>query len=317
MNKILLFLVFFLSFLYASKSIQPLPKTIKYDKEKALLGKKLYFDPILSKDNTISCASCHNIGQGGVDNLQFSFGIKGQKGNINTPTILNSIYNFRQMWDGRAKTLAHQVQFPITNPKEMGNNFENLIKTLKNNAIYNKTFNKIYQDGVTKKNIGNALEEFQKTLVTPSTFDDYLRGNKNAITENQEKGYKIFIKKGCVSCHNGINIGGGLYARFGLTDKDIANNLIMEEINNSKAYNPSFGLYNITKNNFDKFYFKVPTLRNVALTYPYLHNGRISTLSETINSIAKAQLGLDLTKEETFLIEEFLKSLNGKVTIIK
>ncbi|WP_419764392.1 MAG: cytochrome-c peroxidase [Arcobacter sp.] len=315
MYRYLLVLLMFFSTLYANDPIQPLPKTIAYDKEKALLGKKLYFDPILSKDNTVSCASCHNLELGGVDNLQFSFGIKGQKGIVNTPTVLNSIFNFRQMWDGRVKTLTHQVKFPITNPKEMGNSFKNLIKTLNKNSYYNKTFNALYQNGITKENIGDALEEFQKTLITPSAFDDYLRGDKNAITENQKKGYELFNKKGCVSCHNGINIGGGLYAQFGLTDESIANNLINHSTKD--GYNPDFGLYNITKNDFDKFYFKVPTLRNVALTYPYLHNGQIKTLNEAISSIAKAQLGLNLTDEETFLIEEFLKSLSGKVNIIK
>ena len=320
MNKFLLILFLLFSTLYANESILPLPKIIKYDKNKALLGKKLYFDPILSKDNTISCASCHSLDLAGVDNLQFSFGIKGQMGNINTPTVLNSIFNFRQMWDGRAKTLANQVQFPITNPKEMGNSFENLIRSLKNDTYYNKTFKEIYQNGITKENIGDALEEFQKTLITPSAFDDYLRGNKNAITNNQKKGYELFNKKGCVSCHNGINIGGGLYSQFGLSDENIARNLTKQNTDSKNLedeYNPNLGLYNITKNDFDKFYFKVPTLRNVALTYPYLHNGRIKTLNEAISSIAKAQLGLDLTKEETFLIEEFLKSLNGKVTIIE
>ncbi len=311
MKKFLLILLFPFFFLFASKTIQALPKKIEYDREKALLGKKLYFDPILSKDNTISCASCHNLKTAGVDNLQFSFGIKGQKGIVNTPTVLNAIFNFRQMWDGRAKDLVHQVQFPLTNQKEMGNNFENLIKVLKN-STYNEKFKKLYKDGITKKNIGDALEEFQKTLITPSPFDEYLRGNKNAITTNQKKGYELFMKKGCISCHNGINIGGGLYTQFGLSDDSVLDKNIDENV-----YNPDLGLYNRTKNDFDKFYFKVPTLRNIALTYPYLHHGRIKTLSEAINEIAKAQLGLNLTKEEIFLIEEFFKSLSGKVTIIK
>lgn len=311
---ILLLKLFFLN-LYAIEHITPLPIEIEYDKEKALLGKKLYFDPILSIDNTVSCASCHNLELGGVDNLQFSYGIEGKVGDINTPTVLNAIYNFRQMWDGRAKDLSHQIQFPLTNPKEMGNNFENIIKTLEKNEYYNKTFNKLYKDGITKKSIGNALEEFQKTLVTPSPFDEYLRGNQEALTSNQKKGYELFQKKGCVSCHNGINLGGGLYARFGLIDKSIIESL--EDGNKLAETNPHFGLYNVTNNDFDKYYFKVPTLRNVALTGPYLHDGRVKTLKEAIKSIAKAQLGLDLTKEEIFLIEEFLKSLNGKVTIIK
>lgn len=316
MFRILTILInlFFLN-LYAAEHITPLPLEINYDKEKALLGKKLYFDPILSKDNSVSCASCHNLELGGVDNLQFSYGVEGKVGNVNTPTVLNAIYNFRQMWDGRAKNLSHQIQFPITNPKEMGNNFKNIVDTLENDSYYNKIFHKIYKDGINKENIGNALEEFQKTLVTPSPFDDYLRGNKDALTKNQKKGYELFQKKGCVSCHNGINLGGGLYARFGLIDNSIIESL--ENENKLGEPNPHFGLFNITKNDFDKYYFKVPSLRNVALTGPYLHDGRVETLKEAIKSIAKAQLGLDLTKEEIFLIEEFLKSLNGKVTIIE
>lgn len=301
--------------LFSNENITPIPTKIEYDKQKALLGKKLYFDPILSKDNSISCASCHNLELGGVDNLQFSYGVNGQLGNINTPTVFNAIYNFRQMWDGRAKDLTHQIQFPITNPNEMANNFKDIINALKNNDYYNKAFNKLYKNGITKITIGNALEEFQKTLVTPSAFDDYLRGDKNALTPNQKKGYELFQKKGCVSCHNGINIGGGLFARFGLVDNSIVN--ILEKSENEGELDPNFGLYNVTKNDYDKYYFKVPTLRNVALTGPYLHDGRLKTLREAIKSIAKAQLGLDLTDEEIFLIEEFLKSLNGKVHIIE
>lgn len=315
MFKFLIIINLFFLNLYALEQILPLPTKVEYNKEKALLGKKLYFDPILSKDNSISCASCHNLELGGVDNLQYSYGIEGKLGNINTPTVLNAIYNFRQMWDGRAKNLTHQIQFPITNPNEMGNDFNNIIKTLSNDNYYNKAFNKIYKDGITKENIGNALEEFQKTLVTPSAFDEYLRGDENALTSNQKKGYELFQKKGCISCHNGINIGGGLFARFGLIDNTITD--ILENKEKYEGENPHFGLYNVTKNDFDKYYFKVPSLRNVALTGPYLHDGRVETLKEAISSIAKAQLGLNLTDEEVLLIEEFLKSLNGKVTIIK
>lgn len=187
MLKILIITHLFFISLLAIEQILPLPIKIEYNKDKALLGKKLYFDPILSKDNSISCASCHNLELGGVDNLKFSYGIDGKIGNINTPTVLNAIYNFRQMWDGRAKDLSHQIEFPITNPNEMGNSFKNIIKSLKNDKYYNETFNKIYKDGITKKNIGDSLEEFQKTLVTPSAFDEYLRGDENALTQNQKK----------------------------------------------------------------------------------------------------------------------------------
>ncbi len=321
--KYLLVLLFFFSInLNGIEVMLPLPKVIEYDKQKALLGKKLYFDTLLSKDNTISCASCHNLELGGTDNLSLSFGINGQMGDINTPTVLNAVFNFRQMWDGRGKSLSHQVQFPITNPKEMGNSFENLIENLKKNKNYNTLFNNLYENGITKENIGDALEEFQKTLITPSAFDRYLLGDKEALNSDQKKGYELFYKKGCTSCHNGINIGGGLYARFGLVDSSIIEDLIHNYQNNSDTNSSltidlNLGFYNVTKNDYDKFYFKVPTLRNVALTFPYLHNGSIKTLKEAIELIAKAQLGIDLKKEELFYIEEFLKSLTGEVEIIK
>lgn len=295
--------ILFLTTLFASsQAIYPLPLKVEYDKNKALLGKKLYFDPILSKDDTISCAHCHNLDLAGVDNLTHSFGINAQEGDINTPTVLNSFFNFRQMWDGRAKTLAQQAVFPITNPKEMGSDFNDLVKKLNAHPQYKKAFEKIYDKGITKETITDALEEFQKTLITPSAFDRYLKGEENAISEDQKKGYKLFKTKGCISCHNGVNIGGASYARLGIVNPHETEHV---------------GLYKQTKDEMDKFFFKVPSLRNVELTYPYFHDGNIQTLKEAINVIAKVQLGLNLKEEEIRLIEEFLKSLTGKVEIIE
>ena len=300
--KILFFCIIFYSILSSDEFITPLPKNISYNKDKALLGKKLFFDTKLSKDNTISCTTCHNLDLGGSDNLAFSFGINAQQGHINAPTVLNSSFNFRQMWDGRVKTLAEQAVFPIENPIEMGNSFENIIKTLSKEALYIKEFNKIYKDGITKNNIIDALEEFQKTLITQSPFDDYLRGDKDAITQIQKEGYEIFKEKGCVTCHNGVNIGGASYAKLGIINPRETKNL---------------GLYNVTKDEMDKFFFKVPTLRNVELTYPYFHDAKVSTLKDAIKVIANIQLGIDLNKDEILKIEEFLKSLTGKVEIIE
>lgn len=302
MNKLMILFLLVYVHIIADEFIYPLPQKISYDKKKALLGKKLFFDTKLSKNNTISCSTCHNLQAGGVDNLDFSFGIHSQKGSINAPTVLNSSFNFRQMWDGRVKTLAQQAQFPIENPIEMGNDFDNLITTLKEDRSYKKEFNEIYFNGITKLNILDALEEFQKTLITPSPFDEYLRGNENALTPEQKEGYEIFKDKGCVSCHNGINIGGSSYAKLGIINPRETKNL---------------GLYNVTKQEMDKFFFKVPTLRNVELTYPYFHDAKAKTLKDAIKIIANVQLGIDLSVDEIQKIEKFLQSLTGKVEIIE
>lgn len=301
-KRIILVLWMGFSYLLASNLIIPLPQKVDFDKQKALLGKKLFFDPILSKDNTISCATCHNLQLGGVDNLVHSFGINAQEGDINTPTVLNSFFNFRQMWNGKAKTLHAQAVFPIENPIEMGNTFENIIVQLNAHQEYKEAFEENYKEGVTKENILDALEQFQKTLITQSPFDDYLRGDENAITQDQKKGFELFKRKGCISCHNGVNIGGASFSRLG-----VVNSLAVEQT----------GLYEVTGNELDRFFFKVPSLRNVELTYPYFHTGEISELKEAIKVIAKIQLGLDLQEDEIALIEEFLKSLTGKVEIIE
>lgn len=300
--KILFFSLVFFSFLFSDKFITPLPEAVEYDKNKALLGKKLFFDTKLSKDNTISCATCHNLNSGGVDNLKFSFGIKGQEGHINAPTVLNAVFNFRQMWDGRVKTLKEQAAIPIQNPIEMGNDFKTIIKLLRNDKEYFKSFQSNYNGVISKDTILDALEQFQRTLITQSAFDDYLRGDENAITKVQKDGYRLFIEKGCITCHNGVNIGGASYAKLGIINPRETTNL---------------GLYNVTKKDMDKFYFKVPSLRNVELTSPYFHDGKFNTLEKTIKVIAKLQLGIDLTDDETYKIEEFLKSLTGKVKVIK
>ena len=300
--KVFFLSMVFITFIFSDQFITPLPQKIDFNKEKALLGKELFFDTRLSKNNTVSCATCHNLKTGGVDNLKASIGIYGQKGEINSPTVLNSFFNFRQMWDGRVKTLAQQAAIPIENPIEMGNNFKNLIATLNNDNNYKYRFNKIYNKGITKNNILDALAEFQKTLITQSPFDEYLRGDESAISKTQKEGYELFKDKGCVSCHNGINIGGATYSKIGIVNPRKTKNL---------------GLYSLTKNELDKYYFKVPSLRNVELTYPYFHDAREQSLKKAIKLIGYVQLGLKLSDEEVEKIEAFLKSLTGKVELIQ
>ncbi|MEA1892319.1 MAG: cytochrome-c peroxidase [Campylobacterota bacterium] len=281
-----------------AEPIAPIPLTVDVDIKKVKLGKKLFFDTLLSLDNTISCASCHDLQRGGDDGLKFSFGIDGKKGNINSPTVYNAVYNFRQFWDGRAKNLSHQALGPIENPVEMGNNFPNLIKTL-NKTSYKKEFQHIYSDGITKDNIADAIAEFEKTLITPNApFDKYLRGDKNAITQKQKNGYNLFKSKGCIACHHGINIGSNLYNKFGVMQSVESKNL---------------GRYEVTKVEADKYYFKVPTLRNIEKTSPYLHDGRYENLEDVVKFMARYQLGRTVTDKEIDEIVAFLISLNGEI----
>ena len=282
----------------AKEPITPIPFDIPVNTQKANLGKELFFDTILSKDNTLSCNSCHLLNQGGVDNLQFSVGIYGKVGNINAPTILNSTFNFVQFWDGRAKNLQEQAMGPITNPIEMGHSFDELIKKLEKTS-YKQKFDSIYKDGITPFNLTNAIAEYEKTLITPNApFDKYLNGDENAISNETKQGYELFKTQGCIACHHGVNVGGNLYAKFGVI---------------SELQSDSKGRYEVSKNELDKYYFKVPTLRNIELTAPYLHDGRIDNLEDTVKFMAHYQLGKSLSQEDVEKIVLFLKSLTGKI----
>ena len=282
-----------------SGPIKPIPNKIKVDANKVQLGKKLFFDPILSKDGTVSCATCHDLQNGGDDGLKFSFGIGGQEGNINAPTVYNAVFNFRQFWDGRAKDLKEQVIGPIENPVEMGHSMAAAVEVLKKSSTYLQNFNDLYSDGITQNNIADAIAEFEKALITPdSPFDRYLKGDKKAISQKAEEGYHLFELKGCILCHHGVNVGGNFYNKFG----------IYEDVNSS-----NLGRYNITKREEDKYVFKVPSLRNVALTAPYMHDGRINTLKDAVEFMTRHQLGRHMEAGETDAIVEFLKSLTGEI----
>ena len=282
----------------ATEPIDPIPETVEVNAKKAALGKKLFFDTLLSKDNTISCASCHILQDGGDDNQRVSFGIEGQQGPINAPTVYNSVFNFRQFWDGRAADLQEQAMGPVENPVEMGNSFANLIKTLEKTP-YKQQFDALYKDGITKNNIADAIAEYEKTLITPNApFDRYLKGDAYALTQEQKEGYELFKSKGCISCHHGRNIGGNMYNKFG----------VFQDANSSHL-----GRYNVTHKERDKYYFKVPSLRNVAKTAPYFHDGRTSDLRTAVYFMAKYQLGRKITPQEVDKIVAFLQSLNGEL----
>ncbi|WP_434580531.1 cytochrome-c peroxidase [Sulfurimonas sp. NW15] len=295
---IILIFSFYVTLLTANEPITPLPQSVQVNQAKAKLGQALFFDPILSHDNTISCASCHDLYNGGDDGLKFSFGIQGQEGSVNAPTVYNAVFNFRQFWDGRAKNLQEQAIGPIENPVEMGSSFEEIIPKLKKSK-YKKLFDAIYNDGITKNNITDAIAEYEKTLITPnSRFDIYLRGDKSALTQKEKEGYALFKSKGCVSCHHGENIGGNLYNKFGIFNEP-----------NSEW----LGRYNITHKERDKYFFKVPSLRNIARTAPYFHDGRTYDLKKAVEIMSQYQLGRHITKEEIAKITAFLQSLNGEL----
>jgi cytochrome c peroxidase len=286
--------------------IVPLPDSVEVNMEKVLLGRRLYHDTILSGDGTISCASCHMLDHGGAEPRKTSTGIKGQIGPINSPTVLNSAYNFVQFWDGRAKDLQEQAEGPVANPIEMGANWDEVVEKIKKDGEYAAAFNKIYDDGVTKNNVTDSIAEYEKSLITPSRFDKFLRGDESAITDQEKKGYATFKEVGCTACHTGIIAGGTMFQKMGLVKDYFADR-------GTPITEADLGRFNVTKNPADKHFFKVPTLRNVELTPPYLHDGSRETLEETVQVMGKYQLGRDLTDEQVKNLVAFLKSLTGEL----
>lgn len=298
--KILTLVLTLTFYLFSIELITPIPESIKYNKERAKLGKLLFHETKLSGDNSISCATCHDLDRGGVDRLSYSFGVDGKTGTIHTPTVYNAVFNIAQFWDGRVKTLKEQASGPIHNPKEMNSDFKEVVKKLTEEKRYRDLFNKLYTDGITGDNIVDAIAEFEKALTTPhSRFDRYLKGDFKAITDQEKEGYELFKSHGCISCHHGVNVGGNLYHQFGVIKKfnDNFNNL---------------GRFNVTKDEDDKYYFKVPTLRNINETAPYFHNGGTWDLKEAIQIMGEYQLGKRLNEDETEKIYKFLLTLTGE-----
>lgn len=285
----------------AAEPILPIPSHVPYDSKKAVLGKKLFFDPILSRDYTITCASCHDFSKGGADARNVSTGIHHQKGSMNAPTVLNSVFNFTQFWNGRAKNLAEQALGPIHNPVEMGLSPKEAALRIQSDPSYSAEFAKITgRKYVTADDIALMIAEYEKTLITPnSKFDLYLRG-KASLSSKEMEGYLLFKTLGCVSCHNGVNVGGNSFQKMGA--------IIPIERNKNTD-----DRYTLTLRENDKNVFKVPTLRNIVLTAPYFHDGSSATLPEAIAKMSYHNLGLKLTEKEVDLLVSFLKTLTGKL----
>ncbi|MBT3235597.1 MAG: cytochrome-c peroxidase [Bdellovibrionales bacterium] len=305
-------LIFIVSLLSAStfadnflqEPIQLLVPATDLDQRKVILGDRLFHETKLSGDNTISCASCHSLATGGVDRLPFAKGIKGQVGNINTPTVFNSGKNFVQFWNGRAQNLEEQAAGPVHNPGEMGSNWLDVITKLEKDSAYLKQFKEIYNSGPTGEAIVDAIATFERSLVTlNSPFDQYLKGDKDAISPKAKKGYQHFKSLGCAACHQGQGVGGNLFQIFG----------VAKSLKDSKIKNPNdLGRYLHTNNEFDRYLFKVPMLRNVAVTAPYFHSGQVQTLEGAIRVMAEFQLGRQISDEEVEDIAAFLRSLTGE-----
>jgi cytochrome c peroxidase len=265
------------------------------------LGKKLYFDPRLSKSGFISCNSCRNLGMGGTDNLKTSIGHNWQQGPINAPTVLNSSLNVAQFWDGRAADLEEQAGGPIANPGEMAFTHTLAVDVLNSIPGYVNEFHLAFgtEEPINIDQVTTAIAEFEKTLVTPnSRFDQFLMGDFDALTEQEKKGYKLFKGSACAACHNGPAMGGTSFQKMGVVEPYQTNN-------------PVEGLAAVTGKDADRFRFKVPTLRNVEMTYPYFHDGEAETLTEAVDIMGRLQLGKKYTDDENAAIVAFLKSLTG------
>jgi cytochrome c peroxidase len=291
----------------AGEPLRPIDEYVAYDPAKAALGFDLFHDKRFSVDNTVSCASCHDLATAGVDNHQYSHGVNDLMGGVNAPTVFNAVYNFVQFWDGRATTLAAQAAGPPLNPVEMASpSFESIIEKLNADKAFVKAFKAVYPDGISEANLTDAIEHFERTLITPhSRFDKWLRGDDAAITAEELEGYELFKKYDCATCHAGKNLGGLSYELMGLRKHYFeSRGLELTEEDN--------GRYKETKQERDRHRFKVPGLRNVEHTWPYYHDGTRETLEAAVRDMGTYQSGVELTECETAKITAFLKTLTGE-----
>jgi cytochrome c peroxidase len=293
----------------ATAAFKPLPSTIPSVKdnpitpEKISLGKALFFDTRMSASGVFSCNSCHNLATGGDDNLETSIGHGWQKGPRNAPTALNAVLNEAQFWDGRAEDLKAQAKGPVQAGVEMANTPANVIATLNSMPQYKDWFKSAFPGEADPVTFDNFAKAFEATLITPAPFDAYLNGDDAALSDDQKAGMALFIDKGCSSCHSGVNVGGHGYYPFGLVEKPGAEVLPA----NDK------GRFAVTETADDSYVFRAAPLRNIALTAPYFHSGKVWDLKQAVAIMGTSQLGADLKDEEVSQITAFLESLTGKL----
>lgn len=281
--------------------IQPIESPHGLDEAKVSLGKSLFYDPRLSTDNSVSCASCHVLESGGSDGLSHSTGALGRKTTYNSLTVLNAALNSKLTWLGKYGSLYQQTEELIVNKNTLGSNWKQLEEKLSADQLLNEQFIATYKSGVSKTNIVDALVQYEKSLcLSNSRFDEFLKGKTNAISKEELEGYKLFKLYGCASCHQGVNVGGNMFMKFGIFDDYFKNDAPA-----------NLGRFQLTKNEADRYVFRVPSLRNAELTAPYFHDGSASSLDEAVAVMAKYQLGRELPAADQRKIVAFLKTLTG------
>ena len=286
-----------------AEPIRPLPATPSYDAARAALGRSLFHDLRLSRDNTQSCASCHQLAHGGADPRALSPGPGGLPMARNTPTVYNSTFSFRQSWIGRYSGIGQLLDHVMETEPGAPPPWELVASRLTGDAAMSARFNRVYHADISAALVEDALANYLKLLVTPSRFDRYLRGDKTALTADEKAGYAKFKSYGCVACHQGINVGGNMYQKFGA----------MREPAPDAPIAADQGRFELTGRAADRHMFRVPSLRNVALTAPYFHNGSVATLDEAVGAMFKYQLGRDAPAQDQAQIVRFLQALNGEV----
>jgi cytochrome c peroxidase len=288
-----------------NEPIEPLPLALKTDPARAEIGRQLFQDVRLSANGKVSCATCHDATKGRADARARSIGFRGEATGVNAPTVFNAAFNFVQFWNGRAASLEAQIDGVVQNPVEMGSKWEDVVAWIKRDPAYKKAFTAAYKDGVTKANIQNAIASFERTLITPtSRFDRYLRGEASAISAFEKTGYAKFKQYGCIACHQGVNVGGNMFQKFGVMGDYFA-----QRGNPTEA---DLGRFLVTGDEADRHVFKVPSLRNVALTAPYFHDGSVQTLEGAVDVMFRYQLGRTASSGDKAAIVAFLKTLSGE-----
>jgi len=286
---------------YAAEPIQPIPEPPKLDPLKVELGARLFRDPRISRDGSISCASCHIEALAFTDRQALSRRIGGEITEFNTPTLFNVALNFRIFWNGRAQHLEEQ----LLKPRDVGTEWDKLVLLLKTDKEYAPRFARAYPQGMTEATLRDAIATFERSLITPNArFDRYLRGDKNAITREEAAGYHLFKSYGCASCHQGMNVGGNMFQKLG-----VMQDFFKPGTSTEKA---DMGRYNVTQQEQDRHVFRVPSLRNIALTAPYLHNGSAKNLRDVIGIMGKYQLGREIPDHDVGLLIAFLNTLSGE-----
>jgi len=284
--------------------LKPLPPVPLLDAATVELGRQLFNEKRLSVNGSLSCASCHRLETGGADDKPFSLGFDGQPVKINTPTVFNASLNFKQFWDGRVDTLEAQIEQVVISPREMGSDWKTVVDNLAAMPHYQAEFAQVYPNGVTAANVQNALATYERTLLTPnSRFDQYLQGNTEILTLEEKYGYQRFKEYGCIACHQGMNIGGNMFQKFGVMG---------DYFKGRPPAETDLGRYLITHDEEDRNVFKVPSLRNVAVTAPYFHNASAKTLEEAVDVMFTFQLGRTPSAEDKDQIIKFLKTLTGQ-----